>query len=71
MTLWKSAACLSGAMALSAGAAIAAEAAPASGAPPSHSAEPTTAVAQLLRKGLVSNPDEEVVMLTVTYPPGG
>ncbi len=40
-------------------------------APPTKSGEPPTAVAQLLRRDLMADSTQEVVMLTVTYPPGG
>jgi len=34
-------------------------------------APPSAAVAQLMMRDLIAGPDKEVVMLTVTYPPGG
>ena len=34
-------------------------------------APPPASVAQLMTRDLIASPDKEVVMLTVTYPPGG
>lgn len=34
-------------------------------------APPAAVVAQLMTRDLIAGPDKEVVMLTVTYPPGG
>ena len=52
-------------LAICTGAGLSAQTVPA----PSHG--PGTAVAQLLQKELIANPAKEIVMLTVTYPPGG
>ena len=36
-----------------------------------ENAPPSASVAQLMMRDLIAGPDKEVVMLTVTYPPGG